>query len=642
MSGIPYRALDATKKEIRLLTLQPGQWDDVVECRLHIVSLDDQPVYEALSYVWGGTPEKPPERAQVIVDGVKTTATVSLERALRRLRPADEERSLWADALCINQNDVAERGKQVGLMADVYSTCSRCMIWLGEEEDYPLIPYAFAVDDPDFNEPKDVAAFEDYLLSQGQPTTRAPIKNHLKLGFSLDAHSWLDVQAGFDLVKMLIEDTHLYEMPFYRITDFPKFEICRNWENAWHSLINILVDRPWWKRTWTVQEAILPKVAIVQLGRHQIELDTLMSAASRYKKHALDCCEEKYGELWNMFGLGDGFYLVNDLSSLKNKESLEVPYNSILLLTQQKYATDPIDSVYGMLGAFPDLLGPENCVDYNKSAAVVYSQATLRMSQSFGDLNFFDVCSLRKRREHLQLPSWVLDWGKEEDKFPKISSQACGKFTTYKPHMLLPNPLILSITSYRLGTVAEIGEKTEEEGVMPDILLDWISLTLFAEKTFWRTVFQDGAIHEMYTRKPMLEKDFEVVSRWWEWYRPCDLEDSVVSSSQDGTAGEFEQVSDMLAYRCLLYLNAPGTRYFITDSGGPGMARACIEVGDEIHIAKGCRWPIILRPLSEVVEDVPEEIRPFTYNFVSTCYLDGYMGGEGVEGEVDWKDIYLR
>ena len=38
---------------------------------------------------------------------------------------------LWADALCINQADIAERGRQVLLMADIYSSAELVFAWLG-------------------------------------------------------------------------------------------------------------------------------------------------------------------------------------------------------------------------------------------------------------------------------------------------------------------------------------------------------------------------------------------------------------------------------------------------------------------------------------------------------------------------------
>ncbi|TID26312.1 hypothetical protein E2P81_ATG00787 [Venturia nashicola] len=256
----PYRPLDISKREIRLLSLHPGPWSDdadwsddesssedsslavhetdhdatdddvVARCTLHTVSLDDKPEYEALSYVWGDLSK----RAGVVVDGICTMVTVTLQRALRRLRLIDKPRIIWADALCINQGDIAERGHQVGMMKDVYSACTRCVIWFEEEGDFPLKLYNLLRLDGLTNSmrKKKVSAFEEYLLSQGKGTNLPPIKSKIDLHPS--AKSWLDVEAAFDLVKMLADDgeRHLYEMPFYQITQYPQFRICEKWQNA--------------------------------------------------------------------------------------------------------------------------------------------------------------------------------------------------------------------------------------------------------------------------------------------------------------------------------------------------------------------------------------------------------------------------
>jgi len=52
MSSI-YTRIDPSRKEVRVISLQPGKWDDEIRCLLHVVSLDDELDYAALSYVWG-------------------------------------------------------------------------------------------------------------------------------------------------------------------------------------------------------------------------------------------------------------------------------------------------------------------------------------------------------------------------------------------------------------------------------------------------------------------------------------------------------------------------------------------------------------------------------------------------------------
>jgi len=53
MSHYQYHHLDSSKQEIRLLILQPGGGNTVVEVEINHQSLAENPAYEALSYVWG-------------------------------------------------------------------------------------------------------------------------------------------------------------------------------------------------------------------------------------------------------------------------------------------------------------------------------------------------------------------------------------------------------------------------------------------------------------------------------------------------------------------------------------------------------------------------------------------------------------
>ncbi|KAI9862977.1 MAG: hypothetical protein M1813_004150 [Trichoglossum hirsutum] len=53
--------------------------------------------------------------------------------ALTHLRYPDQPRTLWVDAVCINQNGVDERNAQVKRMGSIYSLAGRVVVWLGQE-----------------------------------------------------------------------------------------------------------------------------------------------------------------------------------------------------------------------------------------------------------------------------------------------------------------------------------------------------------------------------------------------------------------------------------------------------------------------------------------------------------------------------
>jgi len=61
--------------------------------------------------------------------------TSNLHSALRQLSQNGNVRFLWADAICINQKDVPERGYQVTIMRHIYERADETIVWLGETAD---------------------------------------------------------------------------------------------------------------------------------------------------------------------------------------------------------------------------------------------------------------------------------------------------------------------------------------------------------------------------------------------------------------------------------------------------------------------------------------------------------------------------
>ncbi|KAH7122271.1 hypothetical protein B0J11DRAFT_615727 [Dendryphion nanum] len=130
---------------IRLLHLFPGKGLEPLQGSLEISSpfpqlsrgrgqaseKDSNIPYEAISYCWGDSNNK----EDIICNGKRQQITASLARALRRVRLPARIRVLWADGICINQNDIEERTQQVMFMAAIYSQAERVLCWLGEDEE---------------------------------------------------------------------------------------------------------------------------------------------------------------------------------------------------------------------------------------------------------------------------------------------------------------------------------------------------------------------------------------------------------------------------------------------------------------------------------------------------------------------------
>ncbi|KAH8585799.1 heterokaryon incompatibility protein-domain-containing protein, partial [Bisporella sp. PMI_857] len=124
-----YQPLDPSIREIRLLNLTPTD-DPHSDLELSILHTPLETLsFYALSYTWG-SPQNPLE---ILLNGIKLQVRVNLFAALKAISlQLDAPVMIWADALCINQNDSEEKGQQVEMMTDIYRTAKQTLIWLGE------------------------------------------------------------------------------------------------------------------------------------------------------------------------------------------------------------------------------------------------------------------------------------------------------------------------------------------------------------------------------------------------------------------------------------------------------------------------------------------------------------------------------
>lgn len=112
--------------------LRPSATRRKLGCR----DLDERPDFAALSYVWGETTATPPHHIE-IRDGPGDDRLGSIPltdncfHALAELQKGPTRRTLWVDAVCINQADCTEKGHQVRYMGDIYSLAKTTFVWLG-------------------------------------------------------------------------------------------------------------------------------------------------------------------------------------------------------------------------------------------------------------------------------------------------------------------------------------------------------------------------------------------------------------------------------------------------------------------------------------------------------------------------------
>ena len=112
---------------IRLLHLGSGCCSTPLKAYLASYRLGDHCSYDALSYAWGesGLTEL------LLVDNQEFKISKNLHTILLHLRYPDRIRTLWIDAICINQQDGIEKGQQVALMGQIYQQAHTVLCWLG-------------------------------------------------------------------------------------------------------------------------------------------------------------------------------------------------------------------------------------------------------------------------------------------------------------------------------------------------------------------------------------------------------------------------------------------------------------------------------------------------------------------------------
>lgn len=132
-----------TSYEAAELEYNTGEADDMMS---DTTTSEPTPTrYECLSYTWGSEedpltvwvelPPSPSATSHVIV------VTRNLEAALRHIRHVSRPRVFFIHAICIDQQNIKERGEQVALMGEVYRRAARTIVWLGpggDDSDHAL------------------------------------------------------------------------------------------------------------------------------------------------------------------------------------------------------------------------------------------------------------------------------------------------------------------------------------------------------------------------------------------------------------------------------------------------------------------------------------------------------------------------
>lgn len=370
--------------QIRLLTILPDAQlalsgsTSPMRVKLYHTSLKrEMRSFTALSYSWGNAADL----VTIWCNDRPLKITRSLYNFLRAVRNRKSSSSsssssssgeqptyIWADAICINQQDSAEKNYQVQLMRDIYRRARRVLVWLGDagrdsELALPILPLLATAAE------KQGAAF-------APPTQR---EDWLRMGFTMPE-----------------AEVHLRLRAYYRF-----------------------LRREWFRRVWVIQEYALGRSVTFLCGSGEFSEDELVRATIFTSESQMDVGIGRLVEPVMM-----------PLHSVRAemRAAKKVPLMSLLKRYQGFDVTKPKDKVFSLLGLASDSGGGENglsiTVDYDASDRSVYVQVARQLILRDKNLEIITLggtytpmirrganeTQRRTRHRLAGLPSWVPDW----------------------------------------------------------------------------------------------------------------------------------------------------------------------------------------------------------------------------------------
>lgn len=657
-----YHSLRKDRQEIRLLELQPAaKQNDLLRCTIRHKPLSSATLM-AVSYVWG---DQDHDRADIVInykhgrldrvlqkvhlkarrDAESTmyrkSIGSSLGRALRHLRKRDVPVTLWADSLCINQEDKEEKTWQVQLMTQIYSNATVVHAWLGPTY-------------KEINESPDIVkavnrAFDcvDFVASR--------IGRYIPASRLTDDNTWLT--ACFDLSKASIWDYKQQGNDFYRLCA----EAARGLRDAlassglllsYLSALKTMSRTAYFSRVWIVQEAGKARALRIHYGQR--------SASHTYVFLALcfarGLCASETSPTMRSISLGFDSRYFSCLTARRVTDLISILELAYLSRASMHEAGDPRDLIFALLGL---VKGPiELKVDCSLGTEEVYvmtAQALLR--RGFTDLLIalkpYSVAVVRSK-EILHLPSWAFDW-RTKDYSPFKSYAACGKTKPQLAFLSSPHskyPEVLRINGVGIGRITAVGDKlsvvAKSAGFSSET--DWTSIkrdqrplsaedkqkikaeivrehrelglnatdadieNLFANPispiaSFWRWWIQWSSAAYSFSRRAvnrqpdgkLLEDLLELLIRVSRSQGFVDL----AIPRNIAAARNFRELIDLKLWSKgveavrSLFRHAWGMRLVALDSTYVAYAPEATEIGDEVVVFHGVKAPLVIRRCDE-------------------------------------------
>jgi hypothetical protein len=539
--------------------------------------------FEAVSYTWG----KPDRVAGLTISGGPGIIglTANLTEALPYLAKHSRSSLLWIDQLCIDQGNMEEKSKQIGIMHEIYKAADRVIIWLGQEDE--------------------------------------------------DCHSckkWLiyinDFLLGLPNADMTSYDSRTFNKSTRTI------EIERNFtspdtESLWAPAIRRFWKRPWFTRGWVVQEFLLAKDQVFLTGNTIFNMRELADLVNVNPGTGSEAAEETSSSYWYLMLLK--WWPLPDPQPLR--------FIRLMYLCGQKFQTSELgDQLYAFLGML-DEIDSAFRPDYSISLRLNFTRFAAVLAQHFGSLDFLSLWSVnsdafleRTPADLRRLPSWVPSWS---DATFSVPFRLAVGGSRYAQDKILWNAA--------KGRRHRHDDQNCGAGVTGRLLVRGRiidSLDAISTADFYKHTDVD---HE-YLRflVDQIKQDLHALEHWTE----VDMVDFLNIASYNGeqpwlTAkqvlgeeGRFEELSPEFCAKMGIGRSVMGTH-----QGRTGLAPAIGtklqsgEVkGSVIAILHGCIVPVMLNVLNEERNE---------YQLVGDCYVEGIMHGEAVTWEESEADILV-
>jgi len=593
MNQYQYSPLRSRRGEFRLLSLLPGPISAEIGIEIFHVKRSSKPEYEALSYVWGPSertdtalvcgPAKP--RSQFLgylglqqrhedPDTFRIGITGSLAVALRNLRHPTKPKILWIDALCINQDDLAERSAEVLGMDLIYSNAVEVIVWLGPKSENSGL------------------AIE--TLSRIGKDVHYSAKRR-KFRYRTE-RSW---------AERLVDDA----------------EALKSNAPSWIAIRDLL-RRDWFTRLWVFQEIGLATNATIFIGEDHIDWQRFTAALYWIWPILGHLNQIIYDLAFEDFASSSisGFL---DITERGDPQDPAVGW--LLDKTMKLSCFDPRDRLFAIRGLAPIKMRDFIVPDYTKSVEEVYKDFTIRRTQATGDGNIFCRCLLQVPPSKLVMPSWVPDLSIKNLPRQVAEFHACGRSRLVAAN----DHEKLKVQARKMATISSLTSFVKPDDSDAEIVESCRS---------WKQLCSsDAYVGGGSTFDAFLETVLcgEILELMPPDFGDCMSlkECKMVLQDLGGTEGVRRDGNFLLSLASKFVRNVrtclAGRSFFQTREGFIGICPESANEGDQVIIMLGCSTPLIIRPVT-----LPGKL---CYRLVGECYVSGLMHGEGLLGPLPFS-----